>query len=438
MLVQSVGFLRDPVRFLADCQRRYGDVFRVRFLGMGNLLYVAEPGLAREVFATDRDIGLAGEARRPFLEPVAGPNSLLCIDGERWQRQRKLLGPPLHGEAIRSYRDQIAEIAADEVERWPDGGTFPLRPKMQAITLEVILRVVFGIEDADRLDRLRRLLPQLVRTGEWMVWLPERARNAIARVSTSGPIGRRLSPWSRFVAVRDEVDAILYDEIDRRRSEPASDRGDVLTLLLQARDEDGNPMTDEELRDELVTLLEAGHETTATGLAWAFERLTRSPRALERLIEEIDAGEERYLDAVVKETLRVRPVLLDVVRVPTEPMTIGGYDAPAGTYLTPAIVLIHLRPDLYEEPEEFRPERWLVERPPHQAWMPFGGGQRRCVGSHLALMEMRTVIAEVVKRVRLAPAEAEPERQRLHHITLVPSEGARVIAERRVREPVPA
>jgi cytochrome P450 len=438
MPIQSARFLRDPVGFLADCQRRYGDVFRVRFFGMKNLVYVAEPGLAREVFATDRDIGLTGEARRPFLEPVAGPNSLLCLDGDPWRRQRKLLGPPFHGEAIRRYRDQIAQIAADEVERWPAGGTFALRPKMQTITLEVILRVVFGIEDAERLDRLRRLLPQLVRTGEWMVWLPERVRGVIARISPSGRIGRRISPWTRFVTVRDEVDALLYDEIARRRAAPPADRTDVLTLLLQARDEDGNPMTDEELRDELVTLLEAGHETTATALAWAFERLARHPDALARLTEELAAGEEGYLDAVVKETLRVRPVLSDVLRVPTEPMTLGSYEVPAGAYLAPAIVLIHLRPELYPDPEAFRPERWLVERPPHQAWIPFGGGQRRCIGSHLALLEMRAVIAEVLKRVRLRPAQAASERQRLHHITLVPSEGARVLAERRVREPVPA
>ncbi|MDQ3992244.1 MAG: cytochrome P450, partial [Actinomycetota bacterium] len=320
-LLQGAAFAIDTVGFLERCRDRHGDVFEVRLPGMGRFVYVAEPALVKQVFAADRDIGLAGEARRPFFEPLLGTQSLLTTDGEQWERQRKLLGPPFHGELIENYREQIEEIAVAEVDRWPLGLAMPFRPRMQAITLEVILRLVFGIDDAERLDRLRHLLPSLAAQGAWLFWLPENFR------PTWFP------PLKKLFATKDETDAILFDEIARRRADPAvGERQDILSLLVAQSDAD-----DQELRDELLTLLAAGHETTATALAWAFERLARHPSVVERIRAE--DGEE-YLDAAVKETLRIRPVVMDVIRKLREPMQLGQWEIPADRYVTPGIVLV--------------------------------------------------------------------------------------------------
>ena len=424
--IQTIMFLRDPLAFLGRAHRRYGPVVRVRLIGVKGFVYVTDPALIAQVFAADRDIGLAGEARRPFLEPVVGSSSLLCTDGFAWERQRKLLGPPLHGQAITRYRDQIAQITAEEVSRWPIAEQFPLRPRMQAITLEVILRVVFGIDDTARLERLRILLPRLIAAAQWIVWMPPKARAALGRLR----LGGRLNPWQRFLQVRSQVDALLYEEIAHRRNEDTEQRTDVLSLLLQARDEDRQPLSDRELRDHLITLLEAGHETTATALAWTFERLTRHRAVTERLLCELEQGDERYLDAVIKETLRTRPVLMDVLRVLREPMLLAGYHIPAGWYLAPAIAIVQQLPSIYPDPDQYRPERFLDHHPPPHTWLPFGGGRRHCVGSQLALLEMKTIIPEVLRHVHLQAANPAPERQQLHHITLSPAHDALVVARR--------
>ena len=405
-LVQGAAFATDPIAFLERSRNRYGDVFEVRLPGMGRFVYVADPALVKQVFAADRDIGLAGAARRPFFEPLLGTQSLLTTDGEQWERQRKLIGPAFHGELIENYRQQMHDIAVAEVERWPAGGTFPLRPRMQAITLEVILRLVFGIEDAERLDRLRHLLPRMADQGAWLFWLPETYRSS------------RFPPLQRLYSMRDEIDAILFDEIRTRRADPAvAEREDILSLLVAAGDAD-----DQELRDELMTLLAAGHETTATSLAWAFERLARHPEVVERLRE----GEEDYLDAVVKETLRIRPVITDVIRKLKAPMQLGPWEIPVDRYVTPAIVLVQRRGDIHDDRLEFKPERFIGNPGTFAGWIPFGGGRRRCVGSHMALLEMKVVIRAVIDRLDIAPANPRAERPRLHHITLVPWWGARV------------
>jgi cytochrome P450 len=323
----------------------------------------------------------------------------------------------------------MEEITAREVEGWPEHAAFALRPRMQAVTLEVILRAVFGVREAQRLERLRLSIPKLLTMGNLIVWLPWLRRDWV-------PFG----PWKRFVRARAAVDALLYDEIRRRRALGAtgSDAGsdaagdDVLSLLLQARYEDGSGMTDAELRDELVTLLVAGHETTATGLSWAFERLVRNPGALERLTSELADGDETYLEAVVKETLRVRPVVFDVGRVLTAPARIAGYTLPARTYVVPAITAVHRSPGLYPQPEAFRPERFLDGQPESYAWIPFGGGPRRCIGAAFAAFEMKVVIRAVLERARLEPAERRDERVKLHNVTLVPREGARVVMRERL------
>ena len=313
-------FSRDPVGFLERNRRRYGDVFSLSFPGFGRMIYLADPALVKEVFTGDPATFHAGAANARALEPILGKFSLLTLDREDHMRQRKLLLPPFHGEAVQRYRDLIAEITTRDVERWPVGEPFALRPRMQAITLEVILRAVFGIREEERLDLFRTLLPRLGEATGLQMWLPFLRRDL-------GP----WSPWARFLKLRAEVDALVYDEIRRRRSEPdAAERDDVLSLLLGARHEDGSPMSDRELRDELITLLTAGHETSATGLAWAFERLLRNPAAMQSLQSEIEEGGDEYADAVVKETLRVRPVIVDVARLVMADVDLGPWTRAGG------------------------------------------------------------------------------------------------------------
>ena len=399
--------MADPVSFLVRSRNRYGDVFEVHLPGMGRFVYIADPALVKQVFAADRDIGLAGEARRPFMEPMLGTQSLLTTDGEQWERQRKLIGPPFHGELIENYREQIHDIAVAEIERWPAGETIAMRPRMQNITLEVILRLVFGIEDADRLQRLSELLPKMTEEGAWLFWLPKNMQ------------WDWFPPVKKLFAVRDEVDAILFDEIALRRADPqVGERKDILSLLVAAGDAE-----DQELRDELITLLAAGHETTATSLSWAFERLARHPHVVQRIREE--EGEE-YLDAVVKETLRIRPVITDVIRKLKEPMQLGEWEIPMDRHPTPAIALVQRDGRIHDDPLEFKPERFIGNSGTFAGWIPFGGGRRRCVGSHMALLEMKVVIAAVLDRVDIEAPDARDERARMHHVTLVPARGARV------------
>jgi cytochrome P450 family 135 len=433
MPLQTAAMVRDPVGFLARCERRYGPVFRVRLLGFPRYVYVADPQLAREVYAADRAGALGGEARRQFLEPAVGRHSLLCAEGDEWLRQRKLLAPPFHRRRIEGFDAEIAAIAREQIDRWPSTGeSLALRPRMQAITLEVILRLVFGISDQARLGRLRELLPALIDAGASpLLWvLPEWVRD---RLPSSTALRRRPSPLRRFLALRDEVDEILYDEIRRRRAGARRDGQDVLSQLLESRNDDGRPMSDLELRDELVTLLEAGHETTATALAWTFERLVRAPDAIERLTSELREGREEFLDAVVKESLRSRTVILDTPRILTRPLELAGYEIPEGWWVAPALPLVQHSARVYSDPEEFRPERFLDGEGGREGWIPFGGGKRHCVGSHLALLELKVITREVLRRFELAPVDANPERARVVHVTLVPSELARVRVRPRER-----
>ncbi|MFB9884730.1 cytochrome P450 [Planobispora siamensis] len=439
-VLPALRLLHDPIAYLEAQRRRYGPVFAIRFPGLPPEVFVTTAELAERVYALDAEGGRAGEVRRRFLEPMVGHHSLLTLDHEPWWRHRRLLTPPLHGRAISGYRDDIARIAAEEIETWPLGTPFALRERVQRITLEVILRLVFGIDDARRLARLRVLIPRMLEAaGTVVLMLPPNLRERAA----SSPL-RRVPFLGRFAALRAEVDGILYEEIARRRAltENGTDGGtgtDVLSRLMAARDEDGRPMPDRELRDELITMLQAGHETTATGLAWAFERLTRAPQALARLRRELAAGDDdQYLQAVVKETLRCRPVVWDVSRLVDVPLRLGGYEVPAGWFASPLIALIHRDPEAFPQPDAFRPERFLGPEAAraNRAWQPFGGGRRYCVGAQLALLEMRVIIAEVLRRVEPLPADpGRPERQRMQHVTLVPSRRARVVVRARTASP---
>lgn len=428
-LLQTAMILTDPVGTLDRARRRYGPVFSMKFLGFPREVFATTAELAEQVYAVDAGGGRAGEVRRQFLEPVVGQHSLLSLDGDPWWRHRRLLSPPLHGRAIAQYRDEIAAIAAEHISAWPVGRAFALRDRMQDITLEVILRLVFGIRDTDRLRRLRRLVPELVEVGgsAAVLMMPPRLR---ARTERSRLLRRlRFLPTTRFFAVRAAVDEVLYAEIAERRAAPDPEAADVLSRLLAARDEDGRPMSDQELRDELITLLEAGHETTATGLAWAFERLLRNEDILNRLREEVATGSEEYLEAVVKETLRSRPVVYDAPRLLDRPLLLGGYEVPAGWFAAPLISLIHRDPDAYPEPEEFRPDRFLGPDTAraNKSWMPFGGGRRYCVGAQLALLEMRVIITEVLNRVELSAPDPTPEAPKMKHVTYVPAAKTRVV-----------
>jgi cytochrome P450 len=331
---------------------------------------------------------------------------------------------------MQSYGDLMREITETEIGRWPVGRPFGLRERTQAITLEIIMRAVFGIEDAERLAHLRERLNRMLDMGT-----RSRALATIVIPPLRATIGRRL--WERFQRLRADVDQVLYDEIEHRRAAPdTSKRADVLSILLQARDDQDKPMTDIELRDELMTLLVAGHETTATAAAWAFELLLRNPPALARLQDEVDGGEsDEYLDAVIKETLRVRPVLPGVVRKLTRPFQVNGYDLPAGVRLAPNIYLTHRRPDVYPEPDRFRPERFLESPADTYSWIPFGGGIRRCLGASFALYELKVVIPTVLRSVRLRASGHAPEAIRRRAITFVPSRDAMVVVDER-KEPL--
>jgi cytochrome P450 len=419
-LAQALSYARDPLGFLIRLQRRYGDVFSVRFPFFGRLVYVTRPDLVKALFTGSPAVFHAGEANATVLEPAVGPTSVLTLDDEPHMRQRKLLLPPFHGERIERYGELIVEMTRREMESWPVGEPFALRPHTQRITLAVIMRAVFGVHDEARLERFERLIDDFARR---------------VGVVTSFPMLRRdlgrLSPWNRFLRSREALDEFIYEEIRLRRDEPGhEDRDDVLSLLLGARDEDGEAMSDLELRDELVTVLGAGHETTATGLAWAVERLVRNPAVLAKLRDSIAAGEEDYLAATVKETLRARPVIVDVARKLKAPATIGDYELPAGTFAMAAIAALHYREDLFPDPYEFRPERFLDGKADNYAWIPFGGGVRRCIGAAFAEYEMRLILREFVERAELRAVDEKPEPVRVRNITLAPAKDTRVVLER--------
>jgi cytochrome P450 family 135 len=417
-LAQSALWAVYPGALSRYCRRRFGPTFTLRPLGIGDVVVLTQPEAIGEVFTGDREVLRAGEANA-VMGPIVGRHSLLTLDGERHIRHRRLVSPSFHGEAVRAYGERVAEIAAAEVDRWPVGREFPIRPRMQAITLEVILRTVVGVSDERRLERLRTLLRRITQVGVvemWIVWAYPHLidHRAVRRLSTL-----RLMP---------EVDRLLYEEIAAHRAgEAGSQREDVLAMLLAARDEDGEGLTDEELRDHLITLLVAGHETTTTALAWCFERLLRHPAAYARLQRELEEGqEERYLEAVLSETLRVRPVIDAVWRKLSAPVAVAGHLLPAGATVMPSIELVQ-HSGAFADASAFRPERFLEGSSPQYTFIPFGGGARRCVGASFAMMEMRAIVRTVLERVSLRAPTARSERVKVHHITLVPARGGRVI-----------
>jgi cytochrome P450 len=430
--VQTLRWLLTPIELMESCRRRYGDAFSLMFLGFGSpMVLLSDPEVLRELYSGRpadgaRNGGPSGEHTMPLgrtvsLLPIMGPGSLLLLEGAEHLERRRLLLPPFHGERLRAYETAIREIALAEVDRWRAGESFAVHERMRAITLEAILRVVFGVSDEGRLTRLRELVPQLMTDTSSL--------SLGFRVLLAQRLGRP-SPLEDLGTQREEIDRLLFAEIAERRA-LGIERDDVLSLLLAARFEDGGAISDRELRDHLVTLLLAGHETTATALAWTFELLLRNPRALDALVASLEEGDEGYLRAVISESLRLRPVVPLAGRALGRDLDAGGLHLPAGTDVTPAIWLTHTRPDLYPEPYEFRPERFLDAPPPPFAWIPFGGGVRRCLGAAFAELEMRIVIETVLSGVELAGASRSEERIVHRNVTFAPANGVRARVLRR-------
>ena len=426
-LLQTVWWLVRPIAFLESCRRRFGDSFSVTFLGFQTpLVMVSDPDAIRALYS-GREHGLP-PGRTFALRPVMGPRSLLLLEGAEHLARRRVMLPSFHGERMRAYENVVGEIAEGEVDRWPPGQPFALHPRMQAVTLEVILRAVFGVTDPERRERLRLLLPQLLaRTSspsmQFRVLLARRAR--------------RPGPLAKLHDLNREIDDLLLAEIAQRRADPAlADREDILSMLTLARFDDGSEMSDRELRDQLVTLLLAGHETTATALAWTVDLLLRAPAALERLSAEVDAGaDDAYLRAVIQESLRLRPVVPMAGRRLGSELRVDGLTLPPGTDVTPAIWLTHTRPDLYPEPYAFRPERFLERAPTTYGWIPFGGGVRRCLGAAFAELEMRVVLSAILRRRLLHAASPRAERATRRNVTLSPRHGTRVYTSPRAETP---
>jgi len=416
--LQTAIWSRQARRLLYACQDRYGDMFTIRIVHEGTWVMLADPTAIKQVFTGDPKVFHAGEGNE-ILATVLGHNSLLVLDEEAHMSQRKLLLPPFHGARMQGYEATMGEIAEREIAGWPTGAPYPLRPRMQALTLEIILRTVFGVEEAEaeKLADLRDALREFLD-------LTTNPRILVPLIALGPDRVRRLPAFRRRI---DRVDELIYREIDeRRRAEDLEERDDILSLLVAARHEDGSPMSDEEMRDELLTLLVAGHETTATSLSWAVERLARHPEKLERLRAEAEDGGDEYLTATIQETLRLRPVISIVLRKLTEPVEIGGYELPAGVAVAPCIYLAHRNPEVYPEPQAFRPERFLDNPPGTYTWIPFGGGVRRCLGASFAQFEMAVVLRELVRH-RIRPARARSERIFRRAITETPRHNARVV-----------
>jgi cytochrome P450 len=415
--LQTMIWSRRAQWMLEQCRARLGPMFTLNIAYEGTWVIVTDPEDVKQIFTGDPRVFHAGEGNQ-VLRPVLGENSVLVLDEKPHISQRKLLLPPFHGARMQGYEEKMAEIAVREIESWPLGTPHKLRPRMQAITLEIIIETVFGVHGGRRMGELRDALrefldlttnPMLI--APLLLFGPKRARSF-------KPFGRRI----------DRVDALIHEEIAARRAaEDVEERDDILSMLVGARHEDGSAMSETEIRDELLTLLVAGHETTATSLSWAMERLVRHPEKLERLRAEALAGEDAYLTATIQETLRLRPVIVLVARRLTEPVEIGGYELPAGVTVTPCIHLIHRDPRIYPEPERFLPERFLETPPGTYTWIPFGGGVRRCLGASFAQFEMSVVLRELVGRREIRPSRPQSERPFRRAITETPRHDAEVV-----------
>lgn len=432
-LLQSLGFWSRPTAFLERCRARYGTPFTIRLVGQPPLVMISDPEQIKQIFQAPPDVLHPGEGAK-ILEPIVGTHSVILLDEGPHLQQRKLLLPAFHGEKMQRLSGLMTELAEREVESWLTEQPVALHQPLQNLTLEIILRAVFGLDRGARLDSLRSLLTKLLSFAD----------SPLSILPPLPPMLSRLTPAAHFERLGAEVDELLFGLIDeRRREETHGD--DVLSMLLGAERDDGSPMSPQELRDELMTALVAGHETTASQLAWTFERLAREPAVLSRLYEELDAGEsENYLTATINEILRHRPVLPNAEpRLVKKPITIGEYDYQPGVVLFANAYLVHHDPEIYPDPYAFRPERFLEQSPGTYTWIPFGGGRRRCLGASFALVEMKIAIRAVLARYELLAVGERAERTRRRSITISPAGGGTVLLRDRApsepagREPAP-
>jgi cytochrome P450 len=414
--------------FVFGARRRLGDVFAIRTPEPYDLVITSLPDDVRSLFTAKPEEAPSLAAESP-LRPIVGPNSVLTSLGERHMRQRKLLLPPFHGEAIERYAETIAEAAEKEIDGWPLGVPFSMASRMQAITLDVIMAGIFGIEGKPAPGTPERRLRQVIKG------LVNASTKPIAQIAELMNV-RREEPVGFTRAGRALVDRAMDAVIaPRRRSEDLDERRDILSLLLLAKTEEGEELSDHEIRDELLTLVLAGHETTANSLAWAWERLLRTPTAHERLVESVRAGgedAEETIEATIVEAMRSRPVVPIVGRRAMRPWRLGEYGVPAESPILVSILLLHHREDLYPEPFEFQPERWIGRKPGTYEWVPFGGGIRRCLGAALAMAEQRVVLEATARRLDLEVEDPAPERALHRNVTMIPSRGARVIVRSRL------
>jgi cytochrome P450 family 135 len=415
--LQAVAWARRPLPFLERCQKHFGDIFTIRVKHAGTWVILADPEDVKKVFTADHAVLGVGLANS-ILGPLLGPRSVMLLEEPEHVKRRKLMLPPFHGERMKGYSEMMAEVTRREVATWPVGEPFELWPRMQEITLEAIMRVVFGPAETDRLRRLRYLLRRLTN------WMNDPRR--LNLLAAAGP--GRFAGNSDYRGMMGPVEDAVLEQVRLRQRDPEHTDGmDIASMLGEARYEDGSPMTEQDLRDELVTLLTDG--PTSSLLSWAFERILRHPEQYARLRTEIDAGEDdAYLDAIVKETMRLCPAAPIVVRKLLAPMELGGYAIPAGTTVAPCVHLVHRREDVYPQPLAFRPERFLERPAGTYTWIPFGGGVRRCLAASYAQLLMKQVIGTVVGEVDLRPVERASERARKSAIAFVPHRHALVMA----------
>jgi cytochrome P450 len=422
MAVQTLAMRTRQRPYLEHARRRFGSMFTVRLFGLGDTVIVSDPELIKQVFRADPTVLHAGTGSP--LRPLLGENSLLGIDEAQHMEQRKLLLPPFKGQRMKAYESMIAEIAAEEIDSWPQDTEMSTARPMQRITLRAILRAVFGAE-GEQLHALEELIPRWTAQGTRMSLAPELQRSF-------GP----WSPWAKFLKLRAQIDVVLDELIATAKADPQLEqRADVLALMVQARHEDGSPMSNPEIRDELVTMLVAGHETTSHTLAWAIERITRHPELLGRLVAEVDEGGKALREATIREVQRSRPVIAFAARVVRKPFELGGFRLPIGSRLLLAACLTHYDPNLFAHPERFQPERFLDKLPDTYTWIPFGGGVRRCIGATFAHMEMDIVLRVLLERVELVPTSAADERWAFRGVVWAPAEGGKAVVRQRVRAP---
>jgi cytochrome P450 family 135 len=423
--LQAIGWSRRQLPFLERCHRRYGNSFTLRILHWGDWVILADPEDVKTVFTAGAKVGV--DSANPLLGPVLGPRSVMLSEEPLHMTKRKLMLPAFHGKGVDADAEMMAGVARREVASWPVGEPFELWPRMQSVTLDVVMRAVFGPEPPPRLGTLRQRLVELT---DWM-----NDSRSLTMLAVLGP--RAVAASHGFRRAMGAVEQAVMEEVERRRREPEPERPDIVSMLVSAHYEDGSPMSDRDLRDELVTLLSDG--PTSSSLAWAFERLLRNPETLVRAQAEVrgEGGGEEYLDAIVKETLRLRPPVPVIVRRLLEPMRLGGYDLPAGTTVAPCIHLIHRSERYYPEPRRFRPERFLEQPASTYTWIPFGGGVRRCLAASYAEMEMKRVLRTVLSTVDLRPVDLHAERVTKSSISFSPDRRGLVIAEPRAASESP-